>query len=120
MSLAGEEPEGDGAALTRGHHMNFGRPPAAGLANGLGTVFFSTGTIGMHLDDRAVEGNGFDLDLDDLPNLHGREDLIQDAAFGPTHHAGVDRVPRAKVGWEAPPCAAMLGDVKDGIENLKV
>ena len=40
MSLAGEEPEGDGAALTRGHHMNFGRPPAAGLANGLGTVFF--------------------------------------------------------------------------------
>jgi hypothetical protein len=26
-----------------------------------------------------------------LPSLHGLEDLIQDAAFGPAHHEGIDR-----------------------------
>ena len=32
-----------------------------------GPFFLSAGTIiGVHLDDRAVEGNGFDLDLDDF------------------------------------------------------
>ncbi len=80
----------------------------------------SVGTIGMHLDDRAVEGNGFDLDLDDLPSLQGLEDLIQDAAFGPAHHAGIDRVPGSKMLREAPPCAALFGDMQNGIEDLKV
>jgi len=74
----------------------------------------------VHLDARAVEGNGFDLDLDDLPGLQGLEDLIQDAALGPAHHAGVDRVPGSKLLWEAPPCAALFGDIQDGIEDLKV
>ena len=74
----------------------------------------------MHLDDRAVEGNGFDLDLDDVPSLQGLEDLIQDAALGPAHHAGVDRVPGSKMIGEAPPFAALFGDIQNGIENLKV
>ena len=74
----------------------------------------------MHLDDRAVEGNGFDLDLNDLPSLHGLEDLIQDAALGPAHHTGVDRMPRPKMLGEAPPFAALFGDIQNGIEDLKV
>ena len=74
----------------------------------------------MHLDDRAVEGYGFDLDLNDLPSLHGLEDLIQDAALGPAHHTGVDRVPGSKMFREAPPFAALFGDIQNGIENLKV
>ena len=74
----------------------------------------------MHLDDRAVEGNGFDLDLDDVPSLHGLEDLIQDTALGPAHHAGVDRVPGSKMLGEAPPFAALFGDIQNGIEDLKV
>ena len=73
----------------------------------------------MHLDDRAVEGNGFNLDLNDLPSLHGLEDLIQDAAFGPAHHAGVDRVPGAKMLGEAPPFAALFGNIQNGIKDLK-
>jgi hypothetical protein len=38
--LAGGEPEGDGAAITRGNQMNFGGPATAGFADGFGTVFF--------------------------------------------------------------------------------
>ena len=74
----------------------------------------------MHFGDRAVEGDGFDLDLNDVPSLQGLEDLIQDAALGPAHHTGVDRVPGSKMLGEAPPCAALFGDIQNGIENLKV
>jgi hypothetical protein len=74
----------------------------------------------VHLDDRAVEGNGFDFDLNDLLSLHGLEDLIQNAALGPAHHAGVDRVPGSKMLGEAPPFAALFGDIQNGIEDLKV
>ncbi len=118
--LAGGVSEGGCAAITRGNQMNLGGPATAGFADGLGTVFLSAGTIGVHLDDRAVEGNGFDLDLDDVPSLHGLEDLTQDAAFGPAHHAGIDRVPGSKRLREAPPCAALLGDILNGIQDLKV
>ena len=49
-----------------------------------GPFFLSAGTLGVHLDDCAVEGNGFDPDLYDVPSLQGLEDLIQDAALGGT------------------------------------
>ena len=74
----------------------------------------------MHLDDRAVEGYGFDLDLNDVPSLHGLEDLIQDAAFGSAHHAGVNRVPGSEMLGEPPPLAALFGDIQNGIEDLRV
>ena len=80
----------------------------------------SAGTLGVHLDDCAIEENGFDLDLDYVPSLQGLEDLIQDAALGPAHHTGVDRVPGSKMLGEAPPCAALFGDIQNGIEDLKV
>ena len=85
-----------------------------------GPFFLSAGTLGVHLDDRAVEGNGFDFDLDDVPGLQGLEDLIQDAALGPAHHAGEDRVPGSEMLGETPPCAALFGDIQNGIENPKV
>ena len=85
-----------------------------------GPFFLSAGIIGMHFGDRAVEGDGFDLDLNDVPSLYGLEDLIQDAALGPAHHTGVDRVPGSKMFREAPPFAALFGDIQNGIENLKV
>jgi hypothetical protein len=74
----------------------------------------------VHLDDRAVEGNGFDFDLNNLLSLHGLEDLIQNAALGPAHHAGADRVPGSKMLGEPPPFAALFGDIQNGIEDLKV
>ena len=120
MILAGGASEGDCAAITRGNPMNFGGPATPGFADGLGTFFLSAGPIGVHLDDRAVEGNGFDLDQDDVPSLQGLEDLIQDAALGPAHHAGVDRVPGSEMLGETPPCAALFGDIQNGIENPKV
>ena len=85
-----------------------------------GPFFLSAGTIGVHLDARAIERHGFDLDLDDLPGLHSLKDLIQDAALGPAHHTGVDRVPGSKLLGEAPPFAALFGDIQDGIEDLEV
>jgi hypothetical protein len=48
------------------------------------------------------------------------EGLIQDAAFGSVHHGSVDRVPGSKMLREAPPCAALFGDIQNGIEDLKV
>ena len=85
-----------------------------------GPFFLSAGTIGVHLDDRAVEGNSFDLDRNDVPSLHGLEDLIQDAALGPAHHAGVDRVPRSNLLGEAPSFTALFGDMQNGFEDLRV
>jgi len=70
----------------------------------------------VQLDDRAVEGNGLDLDLDDLPSLHGLKHLIEDAALGPSHHAGVDRVPGSKMLGEARPFAALFGDIQSRAE----
>ena len=84
-----------------------------------GPFLLSAGTLGVHLDDRAVEGNSFDLDLDHVPSLQGLEDLIQDAALGPAHHAGVDRVPGSKCWGEAPPFATLFGDIQNRIEDLK-
>jgi len=41
VRLAWREREGDGGSSIRGNQMNLGSPSAAGLSNGLRTVFFS-------------------------------------------------------------------------------
>ena len=69
---------------------------------------------------RAVQRHGLDLDTDDLRTLQLFEQSIQNTAFGPAVHTRVDRVPVAKAPWQTAPLATMLGNVQDGIENLKV
>ena len=74
----------------------------------------------MHLDDGAVQGNGLDLDADDLFLLQFRKDPIQHPGFGPAIHTGVDGMPVAEPFRQASPFAAMLGDEQDRVEYLQI
>ena len=97
--------------------MQFGGPAAPRFADGLGAVFFSRpGPVGMHLDDRAVQGDRLELDSHDLFALQ----VFEDAVLGPAIHPGVDGMPFAKPPWQPAPLAAMLGDIQDGIEHLQI
>jgi hypothetical protein len=74
----------------------------------------------MHLDDRAVQRDGFDLDAHDLGPLQLLEHPIEHAALGPAVHARVDGVPVAEPLGQAAPLAAVLGHVQDGVQHLQV
>ena len=52
--------------------------------------------------------------------LQLREDPIQDAAFGPAIHAGVDGVPVAEACGQAAPFAALLGHGQDRVQYAQI
>jgi hypothetical protein len=70
----------------------------------------------MHFDGGAVQGNGFDLDADDLIVLQLCEHPIQHPVLRPPIHAGIDGVPIAKPLGQSAPFAALFGDVQDGVQ----
>src|SRR5687767_7751706 len=74
----------------------------------------------MHFDGGTVQGNGFDLDTDDLIVLQLREYPIQYAASGPPIHAGIDRVPVAEPLGQTAPSAALFRDVQDGVQHPQI
>jgi len=74
----------------------------------------------MNFYNGAVQRHRLDLDTDDLSMLQLFEQSIQNTALRPAVHSGVDRMPVAKTLWQAAPFAAMLGNVQNGIENLKI
>ncbi len=74
----------------------------------------------MHLDRGAVQGNGIDLDPDDLSMLQPLKYTIKHAGFRPATPAGIDGVPTPEAFGQAAPFAALLGNVQDGIQYLKV
>ena len=74
----------------------------------------------MHLDDGAVQGNGLDLDPDDLFLLQFCEEPIQHPGFGPAIHTGIDGMPVAKPFRQSPPLASMLGYEQNCVEYLKI
>jgi len=74
----------------------------------------------MDFDCGAVQGNGFDLDADDLIVLQLREYSIQHAALGPPIHSGVDRMPLAEPLGQTTPFAALFGDVQDGVQHPQI
>jgi len=74
----------------------------------------------MHLDDRAVQAHRFDLDAHELLMLQFLEQPIQHAGFCPAVHACIDGVPVAEVFRQAAPLAAVLRDVQDRVDHLKV
>jgi len=74
----------------------------------------------MHFDTGAIQRNGFDLDANDLLLLQLFKDPVEYAALGPAIHSGVNGVPVAEAFRQASPLAAMLGHIKNGIENLQV
>ena len=74
----------------------------------------------MHLDRGAVQGNGIDLDPDDLSVLQPFKYTIKHASFRPATPTGIDGVPTPEPFGQAAPFAALLGNVKDGVQDLKV
>lgn len=74
----------------------------------------------MHLDRGAVQGNGIDLDPDDLSMLQPFKYAIKHARFRPATPASIDGVPTPEAFGQAAPFATLLGNVKDGVQDLKV
>ena len=74
----------------------------------------------MDLDDRAVQGHGFDLHAENLGVLQLGKDAIQYPALRPTIHARIDGVPIAESLGQPAPFAPLLGDVQDGVEHLQI
>ena len=74
----------------------------------------------MNLDGRAVQTHLLDPDGQDLLLLQPGEDPVQHARFAPAVHAGVDRVPVAKLLWQAAPFAPMFHHIEQGVEQLQI
>jgi len=74
----------------------------------------------MDLDTGGVQRDRFDLDAHDLCALQLLEHAIQDAGFGPTVHACVNRVPVAEPFGQSAPLAAVLGHIEDRIDHLQI
>ena len=74
----------------------------------------------MHFDRRAVQRHGVDLHPDDLSMLQPFKYAIKHTGFRPATPARIDGVSAAEALGQATPFAALLGNVQDGIQNLKV
>jgi hypothetical protein len=74
----------------------------------------------MYFDYRAVEADRLDLDPYELLMLQFLEQSIQHPRLGPAIHTGVDGVPIAEALWHAAPLAAILRDIQDRVDHLKV
>src|SRR5882762_4334798 len=74
----------------------------------------------MHLYDRAIQRDCLDPDTNDLGTLQFGKYAIQHAAFGPTVHPRIDRVPPTKALGQTTPLATMLSNIKNRIQHLKV
>jgi len=74
----------------------------------------------MHLDAGGVQPDRFDFDAHDLGGLQLGEHPIQHTGLSPTVHACVHRMPVAKALGQTAPFAAVLCDVKDGVDHLQI
>jgi len=74
----------------------------------------------MYFDDRAVEADRLDPDAHELLMLQFLKQPIQHAGLGPTVHASIDGVPVAKALGQRAPLAAVLRDVQDRVDDLKI
>ncbi len=74
----------------------------------------------MDFDAGAVQRNSFNTDTDDLLMLKLPKYMAQYTTLCPAIHAGIDGMPVAESLGQSSPLAAMLGNVKNGIENLQI
>ena len=72
----------------------------------------------MQLDDRAVQRQRVQFQRSELVALQFRDDALQHARLGPAIEPHVDRVPVAKLGWQAAPGATLFRDVEQRIQDL--
>jgi hypothetical protein len=101
--------------------MNFGSASAQGAPDGLGPVFLSAPVpSGCTLIGGAIQTHVLDSDGQNLLLLQPSENPIQHSRFTPAIHPRVDRMPVAKLLWQASPFATMLHHIKEGIEQLQI
>lgn len=74
----------------------------------------------MDFDAGAVQRNSFNADTDDLLMLKLPKYMAQDTTLCPAIHAGIDGMPVGESLGQSSPLAAMLGNVKNDIENLQM
>src|ERR1700690_2739974 len=74
----------------------------------------------MDLDGGRIQAHRLDADAYDLLALQLLEDLIQHAALGPAIHARVDGMPISEAFGQSAPLTTLLGDIKQGVEQLQV
>ena len=74
----------------------------------------------MHLNRGAVQAHVLPADGQDLLLLQPGEDPVQYPRFTPAIHPRVDRMPVAKLFWQAAPFATMLHHIKQGIEQFQI
>src|ERR1700690_3250030 len=74
----------------------------------------------MYFDDRAVEADRLDPDSNELLMLQFLEQSVQHPGLGPTVHSGIDSVPVAEALGQRAPLAAVLRDVQDRVDDLKI
>jgi len=74
----------------------------------------------MYLDRGRVQTEGFDLDTHDLFKLQLLKNTVKSATLGPTIHANVDGMPVAEPLGKSAPLAALLCNIQDRVEYLKI
>jgi hypothetical protein len=74
----------------------------------------------MHFDRGAIQAHMLAADRQNLLLLQPGEDPVQYPRFTPAIHPGVDRMPVAKLFWQAAPFATMLYHIKQDIESKLV
>jgi len=74
----------------------------------------------MHLDRGAVQRHRFNSNPYDLSMLQALEHPIKHARLRPAAHASIDGMLAPKALGQRAPLAALLGDVQDGVEHLKI
>jgi len=74
----------------------------------------------MDLDNGAVQRHRFNLDADDLSLLKMLEKTGQNPRLAPAIHPRIDGVPVAEFQRQSAPFATLLGDMKHGVDNLKI
>ena len=74
----------------------------------------------MHLDRGGVQLYRLDANAHEWLPLQQLKNLVQHAVFGPAIPAGVNRMPRTKTLGQSAPLAALLGNLKEGVEKLQM
>jgi hypothetical protein len=80
-----------------------------------GPVFLSPRSIGVNLNNSAVERDCFNFDRDQTFSQESFKHSIKHTIFTPSAHAGINGMPVAKLFRQAAPLAAVFGNVQDGM-----
>ncbi len=121
MCVARRQSERDGCSSICGNHMNFWCSIRRAISRWIVGRFFNapvpSGCTLMLVESSETASI---FDAHDLAGLQLGEHPVQHTGLGPTVNARVHRMPVAKALGQTAPFAAMLCDVKKGVDYLQV